>query len=66
MKTLTRQQRIVAYQEVCRLAEANALILKGYGGVLTLVHPDTQEQEGVMDQCLRMADASEKPKAEAG
>jgi len=44
-----------AYQQICKLAEEHALILQAAGGVVTVVHPDTQRKEGVYCKCQYMA-----------
>ena len=62
-KTVTRKQRIQAYHRIVELARGNALILRGVGGVITIVHPDIQEQEGVLDQCLKMSLVTETSEA---
>ena len=36
-----------AYDECCRLARQYALIYQAAGGVVTIVHPDTQKAEGI-------------------
>lgn len=42
--TMTSAQ---AYDECCRIARAHALIYQAAGGVVTIVHPDTQKSEGI-------------------
>jgi len=39
-----------AYDEVCRLAREHALIWQASGGVVVIVHPDTQKAEGLYEQ----------------
>ena len=39
-----------AYAEVCRIAREHALIHQGYGGVVVIVHPDTQREQGIYEQ----------------
>ena len=41
---MTREE---AYDQVAKLAAEHALIAQGFGGVLTIVHPDTQRAEGL-------------------
>jgi len=43
-----------AYDEVCRIAREHALIWQAAGGVVTIVHPDVQREEGLYDQIQRM------------
>jgi hypothetical protein len=38
-----------AYDEVCRLAREHALIHGGYGGVVVIIHPDTQRELGTYE-----------------
>lgn len=39
-----------AYDEVVRIARENALIWQAYGGVVVIVHPDTQKEQGIYSQ----------------
>ncbi|CAJ0894095.1 hypothetical protein R77569_04369 [Ralstonia mannitolilytica] len=39
-----------AYDEICRLAREHALVWQAGGGVVTIVHPDTQKEAGVYGQ----------------
>lgn len=55
---MTREE---AYDAVAKLAAEHALILQGFGGVLTIVHPDTQRHEGIEEQCLYMAGMGKHP-----
>jgi hypothetical protein len=57
---MTREE---AYDAVAKLAAEHALILQGFGGVLTIVHPETQRREGVEEQCLFMAGLGPNPAA---
>lgn len=57
---MTREE---AYEEVARIAAEHALIAQGFGGVLTVVHPDIQRQHGIEAQCLYMADQGPHPAA---
>ena len=56
---MTREQRNKAYNKVVQIARDNGLILSAAGGVMTLVHPDVQESEGVLDKCLKMSNVKE-------
>ncbi len=38
-----------AYDHICEIAKEHALILNAFGGVVTIVHPDTQRQESLYD-----------------
>ena len=58
-KALTRAERISAYEQAVELLRENALIYGGSGGMLLIVHPDTQDADGVTQKCLRMAMATE-------
>lgn len=49
---MTREE---AYEEVARIATEHALIAKGFGGALTIVHPETQREYGIEAKCLYMA-----------
>ena len=55
---MTREE---AYETVAKLAAEHALIAQGYGGVLTIVHPDTQRAEGLEALCLHMAGLGPHP-----
>ena len=57
---MTREE---AYEEVARIAAEHALIAQGFGGVLTIVHPDIQRQQGIEAQCLYMAGQGQHPAA---
>ncbi|WDH37427.1 hypothetical protein [Pseudomonas chlororaphis] len=52
MAEMTREE---AYAHIGKLAEEHALILQAFGGVMTIVHPDTQREYGVEAKCLYMA-----------
>ncbi|MCC3679195.1 hypothetical protein LLE81_00090 [Staphylococcus epidermidis] len=49
---MTREE---AYDAIAKLATEHALIVQAYGGVMTIVHPDTQRQHGIEAKCLYMA-----------
>lgn len=55
---MTREE---AYDAVAKLAAEHALIAQGFGGVLTIVHPDTQRAEGLEALCLHMAGLGPHP-----
>lgn len=42
-----------AWDQIMRIAEANALIVQAYGGVATLAMPDEQRKAGIREQTLR-------------
>jgi len=52
-----------AYEEITRLGNEYALIAEGYGGVLTIIHPDTQKEEGVYDMIQYKAGKGRHPGA---
>lgn len=58
---MTREE---AYDAVAKIAAEHALIAQGFGGVLTIVHPDTQRAEGLEAHCLYVAGQGEHPDAE--
>ena len=49
---MTREE---AYDTVAEIAAEHGLILQAFGGVITVVHPDTQRQHSVEAKCLYMA-----------
>ena len=51
-----------AYDEVCRIARENALIHQGYGGVVVIVHPDTQREQGIYEMIQYMHGLGPHPK----
>ena len=55
---MTREE---AYDAVAKLAAEHALIAQGFGGVLTIVHPETQRAEGLEALCLHMAGQGPHP-----
>lgn len=55
---MTREE---AYTEIGRIAEEHALIAQAFGGVITVVHPDTQRQHGIEANCLYMAGQGPHP-----
>lgn len=57
---MTREE---AYDAVAKLAAEHALILQGFGGVLTIVHPATQRAEGFEERCLYMAGMGPMPES---
>ena len=38
-----------AYKQIAELAREHALIHQGYGGILVIVHPDTQKEQGIYE-----------------
>jgi hypothetical protein len=38
-----------AYDQIAELARAHALVYQAAGGVITIVHPDTQKEEGIYE-----------------
>lgn len=59
---MTREE---AYDEVARIAAEHALIAQGFGGVLTIVHPETQREHGIEAKCLYMASQGPWPERQA-
>ena len=45
-KKVTPEQ---AFEHVCQIAREHALIYHASGGVVTIVHPDTQREEGLYE-----------------
>lgn len=45
----TDAEQAEAYDRICAIAREYALILSAAGGVVTIVHPETQRAEGVRD-----------------
>jgi len=43
-----------AYEEVVRLAREHALIYQAIGGVVIIVHPETQKKERIYEKIQRM------------
>lgn len=59
---MTREE---AYEAIAKLAGEHGLIHQAYGGVIVIVHPETQRQEGIEAHCLYMAGLGEHPDAAA-
>jgi hypothetical protein len=55
---MTREE---AYEAVAKLAAEHALIAQAFGGVIVIVHPDTQREQGIEANCLYMAGQGEHP-----
>ncbi|MBG4448680.1 hypothetical protein I5F71_03030 [Pseudomonas aeruginosa] len=55
---MTREE---AYAAIAKMAEAHALIYQAAGGVIVIVHPDTQREKGIEEMCLYMAGQGEHP-----
>lgn len=53
-----------AYDKIASLANEHALIRHGAGGVLVIVHPDVQKEEGIYELCQYMAGKGPYPKQE--
>jgi len=54
-----------AYEEIVRLARAHALVWQAAGGVVTIVHPDTQRAEGIYERIQWMHGLAPYPQDEA-
>lgn len=46
------KERADAFQQIAELAKDNGLILNAYGGVITVVHPDTQKEKDIESRIL--------------
>ena len=57
-----RKKAEQAYEDIIKLARDNALVLQAAGGVVTIVHPMTQDEHGLSAICLYMAGISNFPK----
>jgi hypothetical protein len=53
--------RTAAWDDIMEIARRNGLILAGYGGTVTLMHPETQRAEGLRCKCLHMAGLGPHP-----
>ena len=42
-----------AYDEIVRLGRKNALIYQASGGMVLILHPDTQKSEGLYEEIQR-------------
>ena len=51
-----------AYDEVCRIAREYALIHQGHGGVVVIVHPETQREDGIYEEVQYMHGLGPHPK----
>ncbi|WP_175725126.1 hypothetical protein [Burkholderia ambifaria] len=58
----TDAEQAEAYDRICSIAREYALILNAAGGVVTIVHPDTQRSEGVRDQIQWLHGLGKHPK----
>ncbi|WP_236183166.1 hypothetical protein [Pseudomonas juntendi] len=57
---MTREE---AYAHIAEIAEKHALIAQAFGGVITVVHPETQRAHGIEEKCLYMAGQGKYPEA---
>lgn len=57
---MTREE---AFAAIAKLAEEHALIGKAGGGVMTVIHPQTQRQFGIEERCLYMVGQGPYPSA---
>jgi len=57
------KDRCAAWDQIMEIARANALILSGAGGVVTLLHPDTQKDWGQEAKVLYMSGMGPFPRA---
>ena len=58
MSEMTREE---AYALIADIAEKHALIAQAFGGVITVVHPETQRAHGIEEKCLYMAGQGKYP-----
>ncbi|POF89671.1 hypothetical protein [Pseudomonas putida] len=59
---MTREE---AYAHIAHIAEKHALIAQAFGGVITVVHPETQRAHGIEEKCLYMAGQGKYPEQKA-
>ena len=59
----SRGERDEAYKKIMQIAQDNALIFQAFGGVATIVHPDTQEEKKLTAKCLYMTGLGDFPAA---
>lgn len=64
MTNMHRAARVRAYNQAIDLARQHGLIHQAAGGVVVLVHPDTQDEQGITERCLRMAGITETTEGE--
>lgn len=50
-----------AFDHIAKIAAEHALIAKASGGIVTIIHPQTQRQFGIEERCLYMAGQGEFP-----
>jgi len=62
MSEMTREE---AYDRIAEIAEKHALIAQAFGGVITVVHPETQRAHGIEEKCLYMAGQGKYPEQKA-
>ncbi|WP_330508325.1 hypothetical protein V1687_18250 [Pseudomonas putida] len=60
MSEMTREE---AYAHIAQIAEKHALIAQAFGGVITVIHPETQRAHGIEEKCLYMAGQGKYPEA---
>ena len=65
---LTSDERSItaaeAYEQIARLARDHALVHQAAGGVIVVVHPDTQREQGIYEMCQYMAGKGPHPATE--
>lgn len=54
-------ERVAHYERLAKEASESGFVLEGYGGVLTLVHPDVQREKGLEAQILYAAGLGPPP-----
>lgn len=55
------EERVAIYERCAKELADNALVHQGYGGVLVIVHPRTQRDEGIEELCLYTAGMGPHP-----
>ena len=52
-----------AYEEIVKLARAHALVYQAVGGIVVIVHPETQKKEGIYEKIQWMHGLGPHPKS---
>ena len=56
-----REKAESAYEHIANVARENGLVLKAGGGIITIVHPMTQDEMGISGKCLWMSGLANFP-----
>jgi len=51
------------YEKIARIAMDSGLVYKASGGVIVIVHPDTQKEQEIEGICLYMSGLAPHPKS---